>query len=71
VAAVREYIAVRALTLTAFGNQFDTTDRTVRRFLKEGKMRRANFEAMAASMGLTAAELLQGLVPSVNPRKPR
>jgi hypothetical protein len=34
-------------------------------------MRRANFEAMAASMGLTAAELLQGLVPSVNPRKPR
>jgi hypothetical protein len=71
VAAVREYIAVRALTLTAFGNQFDTTDRTVRRFLKEGKMRRANFEAMAASMGLTAAELLQGLVPSANPRKPR
>lgn len=69
VAAVREYVASRALTLTAFGNQFDTTDRTVRRFFKEGKIRRANFEAMAASMGLTAEELLQGHLPAAMQRK--
>jgi hypothetical protein len=64
VAAVRDYIAAKALTLTMFGNQFDTTDRTLRRFLKEGKMRRANFEAMADSIGVSSEQLLRGELPA-------
>lgn len=62
--AVLDYIAAKALTLTQFGNQFQTTDRTVRRFLQSGKMRRANFEAMAESMGVTADQLLRGELPA-------
>lgn len=64
VAAVRDYIAAKALTLTMFGNQFDTTDRTLRRFLKDGKMRRTNFEAMADSIGVSSEQLLRGELPS-------
>lgn len=62
--AVHDYITAKALTLTQFGNQFQTTDRTVRRFLQSGKMRRANFEAMAESMGVTADQLLLGELPT-------
>ncbi len=62
--AVHDYIAGKVWTLTQFGNQFQTTDRTVRRFLKSGKMRRANFEAMAESMGVTADQLLRGELPA-------
>lgn len=61
--AVHDYITAKALTLTQFGNQFQTTDRTVRRFLQSGRMRRANFEAMAESMGVTADQLLRGELP--------
>lgn len=63
VAAVRQYIKAKAMTLTTFGNQFGTTDRTIRRFLKEGKMRRANFEAMSNAIGVTADQLLRGELP--------
>lgn len=62
--AVHDYITANVLTLTQFGNQFQTTDRTVRRFLKSGKMRRANFEAMAKSMGVTPDQLLRGELPA-------
>ena len=60
VQAARDYMAARGLTATQFGNQFQTTDRTLRHFLKTGKMRRANFEAMAASIGVTVEQLLAG-----------
>ena len=64
VQAVHDYMAARGLTETQFGNQFQTTDRTLRNFLKTGKMRRANFEAMAASIGATVEQLLAGKLPS-------
>lgn len=68
VQAVHDYMAARGLTETQFGNQFQTTDRTLRNFLKTGKMRRANFEAMAASIGVSVEQLLAGnLPPSVTP----
>lgn len=66
VAAVRQYIKAKAMTLTTFGNQFGTTDRTIRRFLREGKMRRANFEAMANAIGVTPDQLLRGELPVTN-----
>lgn len=71
-AAVRQYINAKAITLTAFGIEIGTTERTVRRFLKDGRMRRANFEAMANAIGITAEQLLRGELPaSINPSKRR
>lgn len=70
--AVREYMQTKAMTLTTLGNQFGTTDRTLRRFLKDGKMRRANFEAMAKAIGVTPEQLLRGELPaSIKPPKRR
>lgn len=60
VAAAIKYMESKGLTETQFGNQFQSTDRTVRSFRKSGKMRRSTFEAMAKSMGLTIEELLRG-----------
>lgn len=60
---VTDYLDQTKLTDTQFGNQFDTTDRTVRSFRSTGEMRRSNFEAMAKSMGLTTEELLRGAAP--------
>jgi len=60
---VTEYLDQTKLTDTQFGNQFDTTDRTVRSFRRTGKMRRSNFEAMATSIGLTRDQLLRGELP--------
>lgn len=69
--AVHDYLAAKVLTLTKFGIQFETTDRTIRRFLRTGKMRRANFEAMATAIGITADQLLRGeLPPSIQRRTP-
>jgi len=69
--AVHDYLAATVLTLTKFGIQFETTDRTIRRFLRTGKMRRANFEAMATAIGITADQLLRGeLPPSIQRRTP-
>ena len=64
VQAVQDYMAAKGLTETQFGNQFQTTDRTLRNFLKSGKLRRANFEAMAASIGVSVEQLLAGNLPS-------
>jgi hypothetical protein len=72
VTAVRQYIEARAMTLTTFGIQFGTTERTVRRFLKDGKMRRANFEQMANAIGVTPEQLLRGELPAlIKPPKRR
>jgi hypothetical protein len=69
--------AVRSVTLhlqhtqmtdTQFGNQFQTTDKTVRKFLNSGKMRRSNFEEMAKSVGLTTEDLLRGALTPATKR---
>jgi hypothetical protein len=58
-----EYLQHSGLTDTLFGNQFATTDKTVRNFRSSGKVRRSTFEAMAKSMGLTSEQLLRGESP--------
>jgi len=63
VRAVVAYMEGRGLGVTQFATQVDTTDRTVRNFLKRGKMRRSSFKTMAARMGLTTEQLLRGEVP--------
>lgn len=68
VTAAIKYMESKGLTETQFGNQFQSTDRTVRSFRKSGKMRRSTFEAMAKSMGLTIEELLRGESPHADRR---
>jgi hypothetical protein len=68
---VTDHLEQTKLTDTQFGNQFDTTDRTVRSFRSTGKMRRSNFEAMAKSMGLTTEDLLLGVPPPAIKRPAR
>lgn len=66
VQAVTLHLQHTQITDTQFGIQFQTTDKTVRKFLNSGKMRRSNFEDMAKSMGLTTEELLRGdLTPAM------
>lgn len=67
VRAVLSYMQERGLGITQFANQVDTTDRTVRNFLKHGKMRRSSFETMATRMGLTTEQLLRGELPRKTP----
>ena len=66
--AAMAYMGSKGLTETQFGNQFQSTDRTVRNFRKTGKMRRSTFEAMATSMGLTIEQLLRGELPKSDRR---
>jgi hypothetical protein len=63
VQTVTQYLQHSQMTDTQFGNQFQTTDKTVRNFLNSGRMRRSNFEEMAKSMDLTTEELLRGELP--------
>jgi hypothetical protein len=63
VQTVTQYLQHTQMTDTQFGNQFLTTDKTVRKFLNSGKMRRSNFEEMAKSMELTTEDLLRGELP--------
>jgi hypothetical protein len=63
VKVMTEYLQHTQLTDTQFGNQFQSTDRTVRSFRASGKMRRSTFEAMAESMELTTEGLLRGELP--------
>jgi hypothetical protein len=62
------YMESKGLTETQFGNQFQSTDRTVRSFRRSGKMRRSTFEAMAKCMGLTIEQLLRGELPKSDRR---
>jgi len=71
VQSVTQYLQHTQMTDTQFGNQFLTTDKTVRKFLNSGKMRRSNFEEMAKSVGLTSEELLRGELPSSMKRPAR
>jgi hypothetical protein len=63
VQAVTQYLERTQMTDTEFGNQFQTTDKTVRTFRRSGKVRRSTFVAMAKSMGLTSDQLLRGELP--------
>jgi hypothetical protein len=63
VQAVLKYIRAKGLDTTQFANQAQTTDRTIRRFLKRGLVRRSTFDLMAAGMGLSREELLRGELP--------
>jgi hypothetical protein len=60
---VTQYLHHTQMTDTQFGNQFLTTDKTVRKFLNSGQMRRSNFDEMAKSLGLTSEQLLRGELP--------
>lgn len=71
VKAMTEYLQHTQLTDTQFGNQFQSTDRTVRSFRASGKMRRSTFEAMAKSMELTTEGLLRGDLPPSMKRSTR
>ncbi len=64
VQAVREYIRARVISLTEFSIQAGVTERTLRKFFKEGTMRRSSFEQMAKSMGLSSQDLLEGRLPA-------
>jgi hypothetical protein len=64
VEAVLDYIAAKGLTETSFGNQFQTHERTVRNFIRTGRMRRANFAAMATCIGVSVEDLLAGQLPT-------
>jgi len=71
VLAVHDYMISKGLTETQFGNQFQTSDRTVRNFLKSGLLRRGLFEAMAAYIGVTVEQLLAGKLPASITRRAR
>jgi hypothetical protein len=71
VKVMTEYLHCTQLTDTQFGNQFQSTDRTVRSFRLNGKMRTSTFEAMAKSMGLTSEQLLRGESPHLMERAAR
>jgi len=60
VAACAQYIRQKALTQDEFGRIFGASGRTVRKFLKTGKMRTTLFREMAEKMGATPDELLRG-----------
>ena len=70
VGVVNQYLDQTQMTYTHFANQFQTTDKTLRKFLNSGKMRRSNFEQMASCMGLKADQLLRGEFPPPMKRPP-
>lgn len=71
VLAAHDFMVAKGLNETQFGIGFGTSDRGVRSFLASGKLRRANFEAMAAFIGVTVEQLLAGKLPPSITRPPR
>jgi hypothetical protein len=63
VKACERYMDTKGLTQAKFGESFGTTDRTVRKFLASGKMKKALFRTMAESMGLSPEQLRRGEWP--------
>jgi hypothetical protein len=53
------YMESKAIGQTQFATSADTTDRTLRRFRKTGKVRRDIFDSIAKAMGITAETLLK------------
>lgn len=62
-AAVREvetFIRAKGMSLTEFATQVGTTDKTLRKFRKTGRIKRSIFDDMAKVMKLTREQLLRG-----------
>ena len=56
---MEEYLEVNGIGQTEFAIRVGTTDRTLRRFRKSGKIRRSIFEVIAAQLGVSREELLK------------
>lgn len=64
VAAVKQYIQVRGLSQTEFSIQAGVSERTLRNFLTNGKMRRSSLDGLAKAMDLSLEQLLRGELPA-------
>ncbi len=64
VTAIKDYIQARGLSQTEFSIQAGISERTLRSFLANGKMRRSALDGVAKSMGLTLEQLLRGELPA-------
>jgi lambda repressor-like predicted transcriptional regulator len=64
VAAVKEFIQSKGLSQTEFSIQAGVSERTLRNFLTNGKMRRSSLEGVAKAMDLTLEQLLRGELPA-------
>jgi hypothetical protein len=67
VKVMTEYLRHTGLRDTQFGNQFQSTDRTVRRLRLNGTLRRSTFEAMAES---NPGDALRSAFVAANPNSP-
>ncbi len=56
---MEQYVQAKGIGLTEFANRAGTTDRTLRKFRKTGKVKRDIFEGIAKAMGTTKDALLQ------------
>ncbi len=56
--------AVGRLSQTEFSIQAGISERTLRNFLTQGKMRRSSLDGVAKAMGLTLEQLLRGELPA-------
>jgi DNA-binding Xre family transcriptional regulator len=56
---MEQYLAAKGVGLTDFASTVGTTDRTLRRFRRTGKVRRAIFESIAKAMKTTKEDLLR------------
>ena len=63
VQAVRVYMDLKGWDTTQFAIQAQTSDRTIRKFLKTGRLRRSTFDGVATAVGVTREQLLRGDVP--------
>jgi hypothetical protein len=63
VQAVREYMDLKGWDTTQFAIQAQTSDRTIRKFFKTGRLRRSTFDGVATAVGVTREQLLRGDIP--------
>lgn len=63
VKACQRYMYTKGLNQEQFGQRFQTSDKTVRKFLADGKIRKSLFCAMAEAMDLSPEQLLRGEWP--------
>lgn len=63
VQAVHDYMKAKDWDETTLGRQFQTTGKTVAKFLREKKLRRSLFAALAEHIGVSPEELLAGQLP--------
>jgi len=56
---VEAFIKANGMSMTEFASRAGTTDRTLRKFRKTGRIKRAIFDGIAEAMGVTRDELLK------------